>query len=272
MEENLTPNSAVEAAHQSTINLIKNTLNNTIASLGLAGFAADTVAEATLTGSPLQTAAATVLQRRLKPIQDLFTVAAPANAAVTILQNLNIGGFIGTAIDRDKPMGTFFQSFGQRELAATYESSPGLSKGQRIEINSKMWNMPEWAYTLHGEAWAHRKYVRRQLPATQRLRVTCSSKRLVGQGEVRITGIGGIDGNLAWGMSRQEAANAILDGSRSFFVVGPNGIPVNVAAVRGGFWAGRPWHFLQTPADAVSSNNLVNLPDCANVFTDEVWF
>ena len=52
-----------------------------------------------------------MLQRRLKPIEDLFTVAAPANAAVTILQNLNIGGFIGTAIDRDKPMGSFFQSF-----------------------------------------------------------------------------------------------------------------------------------------------------------------
>src|SRR5215813_8453563 len=36
LEENLTPNSAMEAAHQSTINLIKNTLSSTIASLGLA--------------------------------------------------------------------------------------------------------------------------------------------------------------------------------------------------------------------------------------------
>lgn len=272
MEENLTPNSAVEAAHQSTINLIKNTLNSTIASLGLAGLAADAVAEVATAGGTLQGAATRVLQRRLKPIQDLFTVAAPANAAVTILQNLNIGGFIGTAIDSDKPMGSFFQSFGQSDLAATYESAPGLPRGQRIEINSKMWNMPEWAYTLHGRAWAHRKTVRRALPASQRLQVSCSSKRLVGQGEVRISGIGGADGNIGWGMGRQEAANAILDGSRSFFVVGQNGNTVDVAAVQGGFQNGRSWHFLQTPADADLTNNLVNLPNCGNVFSDEFWF
>jgi hypothetical protein len=272
MEENLTPNSAVEAAHQSTITLIKNTLNNTIASLGLAGFAADTVAESVNVGITLPVAATRVLERRLKPIQDLFTVAAPANAAVTILQNLNIAGFIGTAIDRDKPMGSFFQSFGQSELAATYESAPSAPRGQRIEINSKMWNMPEWAYTLHGQAWAHRKIVRRTLPTNQRLQVSCSSKRIVGLGEVRITGIGGVDGNIAWGMGRQEAANAILDGSRSFFVVGQSGNTVNVAAIQGGFQHGRPWHFLQTSADADLTNNLVNLPDCGNVFSEEFWF
>jgi hypothetical protein len=274
LEENLTPNSAMEAAHQSTINLIKNTLNTTIASLGLAGFAADTAAEVALSGGALSLAAAAqiVLQRRLKPIQDLFAVAAPANAALTVLQNLNVGGFLGSAIDRDKPMGTFFQSFSQKDLAATIESWPGLPHGQRIDINQKMFNMPEWAFTLHGSAWAHHKFVRRGMPATRRLRVMRTSKRHQGN-EIHITGIGGVDGDFAWGMNREEAARAILDGSRQFFVVGSNGRSVDVGAFQGGFdQSAHPWHFLQTPADGDPSNNLQNLPDGGGSLSDEVWY
>lgn len=55
-------------------------------------------------------------------------------------------------------------------------------------------------------------------------------------------------------------------------MLGQNGASVNVAAVQGGFQHGRPWHFLQTPADGDPTNNLVNLPDCGNVFSDELWF
>jgi len=273
LEENLTPNSAMEAAHQSTITLIKNTLNTTIASLGLAGLAADAAAEIVLSGGALSPAAAAqlILQRRLKPIQDLFAVAAPANAAVTVLQNLDAGGFLGSAISRDKPMGTFFQSFSQQDLAATTESWPGLSNGSRIEINQKMWNMPEWAFTLHGRAWAHHKFVRRGTPATPRLQIMRTSKRHQG-GEIHITGVGGVDGNVAWGMGREEAAREVLEGRHSFFVVGANGRAVDVGVVQGGFVNGRPWHFLQTPTDGDPSNNLKNLPDGGGAISDEVWF
>jgi hypothetical protein len=171
LEENLTPNSAVEAARRATIDLIKSTAKSTIASLGLAGLAADAVVMAETSGGTLtiRDALQKVLEARLKPIRDLFEVAAPAQAAVTILQSLDAGGLLGTAVDRDKPMGTFSRSFGQSDLARTQEDRP-------IEINEKIWNMPEWAYTVHGRAWAHRKFVRRALPAANRLRVMCSSK------------------------------------------------------------------------------------------------
>jgi hypothetical protein len=274
LEENLTPNSAIEVAHQSTITLIKNTLNSTIASLGLAGLAADTAAEVALSGGglTLQAAADRVLQRRLKPIQDLFAVAAPAGAALTVLQNLDVGGFLGSAIDRDKPMGTFFQTFSQKDLGDTTESWPGVPNGHRISITHNMFNMPEWAFTLHGHAWAHHKYVRRGMPPTHRLQVTRTRKRRLLDG-VHISGIGGVDGDFLWGMGREEAARAILDGSRSFFVVGASGNSVNVGAFQGGFdRSAHPWHFLQTAADGDPTNNLQNLPDGGGAIDDEVWY
>jgi hypothetical protein len=278
MEENLTPNSSVEAGHQSLNNLVMTTVANTIASLGLAGFAADAAAEVALEASrgniiSIATAAQRTLNRRLKPIQDLFTVAAPSNLVVTILQNLNLGGFIGTAIDADKPMGVFFKSFGQAELAATFESAPGLPSGYgRIDINSHLWNMPEWAYTLHGEAYAHHKFVRAAPPVSGRLQVTCTSKRRLIGGK-RVSGIGGVDNDKFWALGRGEAADMIRSGQKTFFVAGPGNNIVDVAAVQGGFTSGRPWFYLQTVADQVKSNNLLELPDCPPGGTEvEIWY
>ena len=239
MEENLTPNSAVEEAHTSIKQLVEKTIESTLASLGLAGLAADAVAEVatelargnTIT---LATAASRVLQRRLKPIQDLFTLAAPANTAVTILKNLKIDGLIGSAIDADKPMGVFFRSLTQAELADTFESAFGLPRGKRVDMGTNMFNMPEWAYNLHGQAWAHHKFVRTGIPASRRLQVSCSGKRIAGQGEKRITGIGGQDNGVFWGLGRGEAADMIRKGEKTFFVVGADGRSAEGAAVSGG--------------------------------------
>jgi len=268
----------VEAAHQSLIRLVQSTIDSTLASLGLAGLAADAVAEVATqaaNGTPITLAAAAsrVLQRRLKPIQDLFTLAAPANTAVTILKNLKLDGLIGSAIDADKPMGVFFRAFSQAELADTFESAFGLPHGMRIDIGARMFNMPDWAYNLSGQAWAHHKFVRRDLPQSNRLQVSCSSKRALGQGQMRISGIGGVDHNNFWGMGRAEAAGFIQRGEKSFFVVSADGHSVDVRAVQGGFQNGQPWFYLQTVADAEKGNNLVNLPDCpAGAFTVEIWF
>lgn len=277
MEENLTPDSAVQAAHASLKTLIVNTVDGTIASLGLAGLAADAVAEVAIDAgngvtTSLAAAAQRVLQRRLKPIQDLFTVAAPDDVVVTILRNLNIGGFIGTAIDADKPMGVFARVLSQAELAGTVESSPGLPHGQRITLGAQMNNLPDWAYNLHGEAYAHHKFARTALPAAGRLQVTCSSKRGLGGGR-RITGIGGLDGAGGfWALGRNEAAEAIRAGQHSFFVAGAGGREVEIAAVQGGFFNGRPWFFVQTVADGDHADNLLNLPDCpAGAGTVEIW-
>jgi hypothetical protein len=110
------------------------------------------------------------------------------------------------------------------------------------------------------------------MPASKRLQVTCSSKRPFG-GERHITGIGGVDGGTAWGLSREEAADEILKGERTFFVTRAGGREVEVDAVQGGYWAGHKTFFVQTRADFDPSDNLLQLPDCApGAYSVEVWY
>ncbi|MFU1888103.1 hypothetical protein [Bacillus wiedmannii] len=268
LEENLTPNSAIEAARRSTIGLIEQTVKSTLDSLGLAGLVVDAQALVATSSQPLtfERALEEIMARRLKPILDLFEVAVSGSAVATILKNLDLGGFLGTAIDRDKPMGTFSQTFSQAELASTTQSRP-------IEINQKIWNMPEWAYTIHGQAWAHRKLVRRASPTSARLQIMCSIKGAPIDGVPRIVGIGGVDGQTSWGMWRDEAAQQILDGQRTFFVRSASGLEAEVYAIQGGYYAGRPWYYLKSNADNEKDNNLVNLPNCPNGgMYDEIWF
>ncbi|MET7476877.1 hypothetical protein ABZT17_21240 [Streptomyces sp. NPDC005648] len=272
LEENMTPDEAVEKAHFSTEDLITRTAKSVIDSLGLAGFAADTAAEVALTNHSISQAASDVLNRRMKPVYDLFEVAAPAAAAVTVLENLDLGGFIGTAIDRDKPMGTFSRTFGQAELAGTREYTPGKGDGQSIEINEKIWNMPEWAYTVHGRAWAHHRLVRKGFPVGHRLKVSCSSKRFTSSMQSRVSGIGGVEGETRWYLTREEAANAILEGKHSFYVEGDDGRELEVRAVQGGYRSGRPWYYVQTDTDSKVSNNLLGMPSCPPGPMDEFWY
>jgi len=87
---------------------------------------------------------------------------------ITILKKLYFGGALGSAIDRDVVLGTWFQLFTQSQLAQTYDYKP-------IDITSYMWQ-PYWAYTLHGSAHAHHRIVyhsedRPALPSDSRLEV-----------------------------------------------------------------------------------------------------
>jgi hypothetical protein len=281
MEEDLTPDSAVEAAHQSVNNLVKTTVADTIASLGLAGLAADAVVEVAQQaneGNPitLATAAQLTLNRRLKPIRDLFTVAAPGDVVMTILKNLNLVGALGTGLRPDTPMGVFFQSFSQAELASTFTEGWGIPNGKRVGFQPEMINMPKWAYILYGEAYAHHKFVRKAAPTNNRLQVTCTHKRYSG-GEKRIFGVGGLDNDEFWALTRGEAADLIRTGKKTFYVAGPGNRIVDIFTVQGGFnFRGEPWFFLQTPADEVEGNNLLNLPDCPldawNSMNVEVWY
>jgi hypothetical protein len=100
--------------------------------------------------------------------------------------------------------------------------------------------------------------------------VSCSTKRSTKNGEKRITGIGGVDNGAYWWMSRKEAAEAILEGRKSFFVLGPDGNSVEVVAVSSGSYQGKSWPaFVQTVSDQDGRNNLISLPDCAEGDTIE---
>jgi hypothetical protein len=269
LEENLTPDDAAEAGHQSLNNLVKTTLQSILGSMGLAGIAADAVAAVAAAGGPaalsLETAAAQVVQQRLKPIQDLFGLAATAATAIAVLQNLGVDGFLGTAIDSDKPMGMFAKIFTQGQLAAT-------SDERREELHEHLWSMPNWAYTIHGDVWAHHRFVRVAPPAARRLEVKCSGKRMLLDGP-RISTIGGVSDGAAWQFGRQEAADLINRGEKEFFTRTPDGTEVKVFALQGGFVNGRPWHYLQTSADQHAENNLKDLPNCgsAGLYVED-WY
>src|SRR5262245_25534640 len=228
--------------------------------MGLAGIAADAVAAVVAAGGPaalsLEAAAAQVVQQRLKPIQDLFGLAATAATAIAVLQTLGIDGFLGTAIDSDKPMGMFAKIFTQGQLATT-------SDERREEMHEHLWSMPDWAYTIHGDAWAHHRYVRVAPPSAHRLEVKCSGKRMLSDGP-RISTVGGVSDGAAWQFSRQDAADLINRGEKEFFTRLANGTKVQVVAVQGGFVNGHPWHFLQTSTDQHAENNLKDLPNCGS--------
>lgn len=269
MEENLTPGSAVNAALQSVVTLLKSTVQSVLAGMGLAGIAADALAAVAAAGGPavlpVEAAVEQVVRARLKPVQDLFTMAAGATAAVAFLQKVGIDGIIGTAIDSDKPMGVIQKVWTQSDLAAS-------SDERRIELHEHLWSMPRWAYTVHGDVWAHHRFVRIAPPASARLEVSCSSKRVLIDGP-RITGIGGVDNGKAWQLGRQEAANLVLRGEKEFFTRAPDGSEVRVVAVQGGFVDGRPWHFLQTQSDQFEQDNLKDLPNCgvAGLYQEQ-WY
>lgn len=268
MEENLTPGSAVNAAFRAVVDLLKSTVQSVLASMGLAGIAADAVA-AVASAPPgtltLNAAVEQVVQARLKPVRDLFTMAAGAHAAVAFLQRVGLDGIIGTAVDSDMPMGVIQKTWTQSQLAAT-------SDGRKLELHEHLWNMPHWAYSIHGDVWAHHRFVRIGPPSSRRLEVTCSSKRMLIDGP-RIMGVGGTDNGVAWQLGRQQAADLILSGEKEFFTRSPNGSEVAIVAVQGGFVHGRPWHFIQTHADQFAENNLKDLPNCggAGLYREE-WY
>jgi hypothetical protein len=266
LEENLTQRSAVAAAHTSTINLIKTTVASTIASLGLVGLAADAAADfaaATVSGTPItiEAAVAGVLARRLKPITDLFTVAAESNAVYKILRSSGFGGLVGSAIDRDTVLGIWTRTFTAGELANTRVKRGDDFQDPRIRFSKDLWNMPNWAYTIYGNAWAHRRLVAKDPPSINRLEVKWTTKRKKNNAGAtpqddgfRISTISGDDNGRGetWVYDREEAAAQITGGERSFFVRGPGDHVVEVRAVLS---------FLQTDPDQFTSNNLKNLPN-----------
>lgn len=269
MEENMTPGAAVDAAFQAVVDLLRSTVQSVLAGMGLAGVAADAVAAVAAAGGPanlgIDAAVEQVVRARLKPVRDLFTMAAGATAAVAFLQKMGIDGAIGTLVDSDKPMGVIEKTWSQSRLAAT-------STHNRIELHEHLWKMPHWAYSVHGDVWAHHRFVRIGPPQSRRLEVTCSSKRRLVDGP-RISTIGGVDNGVAWQLTRQEAANLVLSGEKEFFTRAPDGSEVRVVAVQGGYVDGRPWHYLQTQSDRFEENNLKDLPNCGgNGLYREEWY
>lgn len=269
LEENWTPNDKIIGAHNEITRLVKTTVAETIASLGLAGIAADAAVlfgQNEAAGSPISIEAAvtTIVRLRLRPITDLFSIAAAGDAVVTILQSLKGTQFF-SALNPDEFNGTFSQIFTQPGLAQTSDEGG-------IGINQELWHIPDYAYELRGYALAHHRF---DAPTASgnNLQVTATGKRTTLGGK-RITGISGVENGVVWAYGRETAAGYILRGEKSFFVLGPGTRKVDVLVGVGGYANGQPWHYLHTQADDVKSNNLLELPDIpTNVnLWREVWY
>jgi hypothetical protein len=274
LEENATPDGAAEVGHRKVIELLTTTLEDIITSIRIGGLGVDVlsqlkeqmkanlkreptdaeVALAVLTHDGVDEAAASVLQQRLKPVERLFRSAAPGATAMEILKASNVFG----ALNPDSFYGQSLLIFTQPQLHKTFADG---YEHERVRILEQYWNSPWWAWNIHGTAYAHRKLVRADLPSAKRLEVTCTGKRDTARGK-RITEVGGIYDGSQWYMSRPEAAQAILDGKRTFFTRSRHGGETEVEAVKGGFNNGHAWYFLETQANRDPLDNLLNLPDC----------
>ena len=280
MEENMTSAKAIAAAFSALRHTVTTTIDDVITNLDLVGVAAEAAFEfatAQAAGKPLATleeAVVIVLRRRLHPVENLFPSAAIGVGGLALLTNLGIDGILGSAIDRDDVMGWYFHLFAQPELARTVAPSPWAPFGTVITIGATWDNMPDTAYALHGAAYAHHRFTPsgQTLPTSKRIQVTCTSKRQLGSGQRRVSGIGGIENGQRWELSRPRAAGMILRGEKEFFVRGDDGRTVEVLAVKGGSAQGAPWYYLATSTDYERANNLVELPDCPPLPAIETWY
>ncbi|MBL7727112.1 MAG: DUF3892 domain-containing protein [Dinghuibacter sp.] len=273
MEENATDNKSILKANLAVQQLIKRTMRNIVASMGINGLAADIFTEEEQerrNGTPIarEEAAQRILSRRMKPVMDIFDLAATGAGIKTILNDLDLGD-----IPPDKFMGLFTKTFTRNELANTYTEARWNPLGEKIRLIGKMWNMPQWAYNIHGTAYAHRKLELAPPPDAPRLQVQCTTK-IFRRGEKRISGIGGTFNGEPWVLGRSTAANMIRNGSKSFYVKDVIGRETEVRAYFGWYdMNGKPWYYLQTDADETTSNNLLQLPDCENaVLLKDFWY
>jgi len=275
LEENTyPPDEDILSAHQKVVSLIRSTVINTVQSLGLAGLAADILIESGIdlessldeNVNAIQEAATRILQRRLKPVQDIFELAATGSALKTILDNVGIS--VVGAVDPDDVLGSHVRVYVQPELAATFTNRYGNNQPGLLSTTASLWKPPKWAFNLHGVAFAHRKWVARSpagaLPSNPRLQVTCSWKRHMSDGP-HIIAIGGTDNGQNWMLYRDRAADLIRKGEKKFFVRANAlpGIEVGLVAVHGGYQpgTGKRWYFVRTEGDGHPDNNLVNLPE-----------
>jgi hypothetical protein len=266
LEWNETPDSAMEAGHQEVNSLVQSTLNDIVASIGLAGLAADAVAEVATAASKgkvlaIGDAVQIVLNRRLKPVLDLFASTAAGATEATIINNLGLDGFIGSVIGRDQVMGVGMQLFTQKDLAKTSDDSHAPIS-MAFDDNPRQPESGRWAYTLHGSAWAHIQYKpipEGIVPDASRLRVACVTKAYSQTRGRWISHVGGTQDGTSWRIARANAIDLIQRGQKSFFVHAEDGAQAEVLVAD----SPQVGHtYLATRPDGRPEDNLVNLPAC----------
>jgi hypothetical protein len=263
MEENLTPNQAVEAGHQALNDMFKTELKKFIDEIDLQALAVEVRRIVANEHKSQEEATILVFKQHFDSVKDILERYAPSVVRVAIEDRLDVLGWVGSAIDKDKPMGHTIHIFTQDELLKSIYSWPV----DPLEFTDEMdgpgpVNTREgraWAYNLHGTAFPHAywKPLRDEIypQDVRELEVSCIEKKKVSdrRGVFWIHHIGGTHGGKEWRMYRNTAYEKIRRGEKSFFVRASDGSKTPVIIKE---------YYLTTHANNRPEDNLGNLHYC----------
>jgi len=257
-EENMTPDSAMEAGHAALNNLVQSNLQDFIDGVDLIEVGASVNDLVKNHGKTLQEATVEVFTRKFAPVRKVLSSYAEPVVFEAIAKDLNFWGVLGAAIDGDTPIDGFTHIWTTDDLAST-------SNGDAISFTDFLGstNGEDSAYNLHGMIWQgidvwYTPAVDTLPPG--RYQVTGAD---IERGEFArwISHIGGSFGDGSpWRITREQGVDYITAGTHSFYVVGADGTQADVYAETHDPHVGHP--YLRTVRDDSTEDNLVALPPC----------
>jgi uncharacterized protein DUF3892 len=256
-EENLTPNSAMEAGHQALNQFAQSTLQDFVDGINLIELAAD-VQDKISKGMTAQDAAVQVFTEKFAPAKKILQSFAEPVAFEAIAKNLGFWGALGQAIDGDTPIDGMQHFWSMDDLASTENNAP-------IDFTDRLGTVDRGSsvYNLHGMIW-------------QGINVTwVPAVSTLSPGRYQVTGADFERGEFArwmshfggsftdgspWRIERAKGVDYINSGQYSFFLHGSDGSEAEVYVEAHDPHVGHP--YLKTQPDSSKEDNLVSLPRC----------
>ena len=264
MEENDTPNDAVEAGHQALNKLVQTQLQQFIDGLdtGAIGALISEITGPSPSMAALTAAAIQVFNQLFTPVKNNIMQFAPSAIEAAIANSLNLIGGLGTIISADERDGQIFYQFTQDQLT---QSNVGSKIVFSDFLSGDTSPFPAWGYNLHGEAYQRIEVwytpVASTIPPGRWQISSVDKARVSGHGYTWITHVGGqlTDGSF-WRVARGDAIDLINKGINTFFVLGPDQSQAEVKVVPDDPKIQHP--YLKTVADKSVEDNLTQLPPC----------
>ena len=262
MEQNDTPNEAVEAGHAALNTYIQTQLNTFVGGIDLVSVNSQVQkAMQGSTGLSETAAISSVFMKLLQPVKDSIMANAVGIVTDAIKSELDILGLLGSFVHRDEPDGQCFQVIDGTALAASTIDTP-LPFVHFVTGDKS--TSPAWGYNLHGRAYQRVRNTYTPMPDSVppgRLQITCVDRVPVsGQPKVTwLSHIGGVlDDGTPWRLSRANAVGLINSRANSFFVQGADGSSAAVEVVSNDPLVRSV--YLRTHPDGSKEDNLGSLP------------
>ncbi len=257
-EENLTPNSAMEAGHAALNNLVQTLLKDFIDGLDLIELGAAVQHLVATRGLTFQDAAIEVFTKKFDPVKKNLQSFAEPVTFEAIAKQLGFWGALGQAINGDTPIGGMQHFWTMDDLASSQNGAP-------INFTDFIGTVDRGssAYNLHGMVWQGIDVwftpAIDSLPPG-RYRVTGVD---IERGEFArwISHIGGsFPDGTPWRITREQGVDYISNHECNFFVSGNDGSHADVYVVDNDPHVGH--RYLKTTSDNSKVDNLSSLPRC----------